>query len=159
MHRCAALKGARCLAPSPLCLNTYRAPLPYTRRPAVQRTALLAAEEGTSAGLDGVPDVAEATREAVTGGPPPPPPGASEEDREAVRLMTTPVTYNYAFFHLIFALASMYIAMLMTGWGSVAQVGMGRGVGGRAGARTGAMVRDYRRLGPPQWRGAPTAPA
>jgi len=26
-----------------------------------------------------------------------------------------PVTYNYAFFHLIFALASTYIAMLMTG--------------------------------------------
>ncbi|EFJ42217.1 hypothetical protein VOLCADRAFT_83749 [Volvox carteri f. nagariensis] len=34
----------------------------------------------------------------------------------------TPVTYNYSFFHLIFALASMYIAMLMTGWGTVAQV-------------------------------------
>lgn len=32
-----------------------------------------------------------------------------------------PVTYNYSFFHLIFALASMYIAMLLTGWGSVAQ--------------------------------------
>ena len=29
-----------------------------------------------------------------------------------------PITYNYSFFHLIFALASMYIAMLMTGWGS-----------------------------------------
>lgn len=116
------------LAPSPLCLNTCLAPLPYTRRPAVQRTALLAAEEGTSAGLDGVPDVAEATREAVTGGPPPPPAGASDEDREAVRLMTTPVTYNYTFFHLIYALASMYIAMLMTGWGSVAQV---RKEGGR----------------------------
>ena len=26
-----------------------------------------------------------------------------------------PVTYNYSFFHLIFALASTYIAMLMTG--------------------------------------------
>jgi hypothetical protein len=34
-----------------------------------------------------------------------------------------PVTYNYSFFHLIFALASMYIAMLMTGWGSSVQVG------------------------------------
>jgi hypothetical protein len=34
----------------------------------------------------------------------------------------TPVTYNYSFFHFIFALASMYIAMLMTGWGSAAQV-------------------------------------
>jgi len=29
-----------------------------------------------------------------------------------------PVTYNYAWFHAVFALASMYIAMLMTGWGS-----------------------------------------
>jgi len=33
----------------------------------------------------------------------------------------TPVSYNYSFFHLIFALASMYIAMLLTGWGAVAQ--------------------------------------
>eukprot|EP01024_Parvocaulis_polyphysoides_P018174 TRINITY_DN1800_c0_g2_i5.p1 TRINITY_DN1800_c0_g2~~TRINITY_DN1800_c0_g2_i5.p1 ORF type:complete len:389 (-),score=83.63 TRINITY_DN1800_c0_g2_i5:303-1469(-) len=29
-----------------------------------------------------------------------------------------PVSYNYSFFHAIFALASMYIAMLMTGWGT-----------------------------------------
>ena len=29
-----------------------------------------------------------------------------------------PVGYNYSFFHLIFALASMYVAMLMTGWGT-----------------------------------------
>lgn len=28
-----------------------------------------------------------------------------------------PVTYVYSFFHLIFALASMYSAMLLTGWG------------------------------------------
>ena len=27
----------------------------------------------------------------------------------------TPVTYNYSFFHFVFALASMYLAMLMTG--------------------------------------------
>ncbi len=26
-----------------------------------------------------------------------------------------PVSYNYSFFHFIFSLASMYIAMLMTG--------------------------------------------
>lgn len=32
-----------------------------------------------------------------------------------------PVSYNYAFFHMIFALASMYMAMLMTGWGEVEQ--------------------------------------
>ncbi|GLC42848.1 hypothetical protein PLESTB_001430300 [Pleodorina starrii] len=84
--------------------------------PLAQREALLSAEEGggTSAGLDGVPDVAEATREAVTGGPKPASASASAS-------ALTPVTYNYSFFHLIFALASMYIAMLMTGWGSVAQ--------------------------------------
>lgn len=29
-----------------------------------------------------------------------------------------PVTYSYSFFHFIFALASMYLAMLMTGWGT-----------------------------------------
>lgn len=27
-----------------------------------------------------------------------------------------PVTYSYSFFHLIFSLASMYSAMLLTGW-------------------------------------------
>lgn len=29
-----------------------------------------------------------------------------------------PVSYSYTFFHLIFALASMYSAMLLTGWTS-----------------------------------------
>lgn len=29
-----------------------------------------------------------------------------------------PVTYVYSFFYLIFALASMYSAMLLTGWGN-----------------------------------------
>lgn len=29
-----------------------------------------------------------------------------------------PVSYVYSFFHLIFALASMYSAMLLTGWGN-----------------------------------------
>lgn len=32
-----------------------------------------------------------------------------------------PVTYSYTQFYLVFALASMYIAMLMTGWGSGAE--------------------------------------
>jgi hypothetical protein len=69
--------------------------------------ALLNSEEGlTSAGLDGQTEGAATSavkRES-----------SSEED-------SSPVTYNYSFFHLIFALASMYIAMLMTGWGSVVQ--------------------------------------
>jgi len=33
------------------------------------------------------------------------------------------VPYNISFFHLVFALASMYIAMLMTGWGAAAAAG------------------------------------
>ncbi|RDX73820.1 putative serine incorporator, partial [Mucuna pruriens] len=35
-----------------------------------------------------------------------------EEEKEKAK----PVTYSYAFFHLIFSLASMYSAMLLTGW-------------------------------------------
>ena len=35
----------------------------------------------------------------------------------AAAAQDVPVTYNYSFFHLVFALASTYIAMLMTGWG------------------------------------------
>lgn len=31
------------------------------------------------------------------------------------------MTYNYSFFHLIFALACMYIGMLLTGWGTGAE--------------------------------------
>ncbi|GBG63476.1 hypothetical protein CBR_g38094 [Chara braunii] len=34
-----------------------------------------------------------------------------------------PVSYNYSFFHIIFALASMYSAMLLTGWGREATEG------------------------------------
>ena len=60
---------------------------------------LLLQEEGTSAGLDGG---ARMTR------------GARTADETAAGDLA-PVTYNYSFFHLIFALASTYIAMLMTG--------------------------------------------
>ncbi|KAL3512007.1 hypothetical protein ACH5RR_024724 [Cinchona calisaya] len=35
-----------------------------------------------------------------------------EEEKEKAK----PVTYSYSFFHLIFSLASMYSAMLLTGW-------------------------------------------
>jgi hypothetical protein len=64
-------------------------------------------EEGTSAGLDGLPESQTMARKEA------PKESAMEEFEE--------VTYNYSFFHLIFALASMYIAMLMTGWGTGAE--------------------------------------
>ena len=37
------------------------------------------------------------------------------EDKEE-KEQKKPVTYSYAFFHIIFSLASMYSAMLLTGW-------------------------------------------
>ena len=37
--------------------------------------------------------------------------GNKKNDKEA-----RPVTYSYMFFHMIFALASMYSAMLLSGW-------------------------------------------
>ena len=43
--------------------------------------------------------------------------GGTDGDGEG-SLPEGPVSYNYSFFHFIFALASMYTAMLMTGWGS-----------------------------------------
>ena len=63
-------------------------------------------EEGTSAGLDGppAPGMSRAARTA----------DEAEAASKAAEDMT-PVTYNYSFFHFIFALASMYLAMLMTG--------------------------------------------
>jgi hypothetical protein len=69
----------------------------------------------TSAGLDALPDdpseAQEMRREARA--------AARLEERAIAEFQ--PVTYNYSFFHLIFALASMYIAMLMTSWGTAAQ--------------------------------------
>ncbi|CDO98258.1 unnamed protein product [Coffea canephora] len=37
-------------------------------------------------------------------------------DKEEEKEKAKPVTYSYSFFHLIFSLASMYSAMLLTGW-------------------------------------------
>ncbi|KAH9605345.1 hypothetical protein KSS87_014283 [Heliosperma pusillum] len=37
-------------------------------------------------------------------------------DEEEEKERSKPVTYSYSFFHLIFSLASMYSAMLLTGW-------------------------------------------
>ncbi|EXB95837.1 putative serine incorporator [Morus notabilis] len=39
-----------------------------------------------------------------------------EEGKEKKEKETRPVSYSYSFFHLIFALASMYAAMLLSGW-------------------------------------------
>lgn len=61
---------------------------------------------------DAAPAQASASREATSSAG-----GASK----AAIADYAPITYNYSFFHLIFALASMYIAMLMTGWGAVEQ--------------------------------------
>lgn len=78
-----------------------------------ERTSLLDQESQlTSAGLDGAPPVDQ---------------GVSRQPAEAPKAPSSslddfkPVSYNYSFFHLIFALASMYISMLMTGWGSQVQ--------------------------------------
>ena len=53
----------------------------------------------TSAGVDGEEDDVESRR------------GRSRRSRGR------PIPYHYSFFHTVFALASMYIAMVMTGWG------------------------------------------
>lgn len=45
-------------------------------------------------------------------------PYASRAGTNSVTAIRDPVTYNYVQFYTIFALASMYTGMLMTGWGS-----------------------------------------
>ncbi|CAH2056892.1 unnamed protein product [Thlaspi arvense] len=42
----------------------------------------------------------------------------AEEGKEKKETEPRPVSYSYTFFHLIFALASMYSAMLLSGWTS-----------------------------------------
>lgn len=42
----------------------------------------------------------------------------SNDEEDGTKNEPKPVTYVYSFFHLIFALASMYSAMLLTGWTS-----------------------------------------
>lgn len=69
---------------------------------------LSASNEATSAGLDGAPAPDAMARPHGTDGGSP----------RGLDEFTEPVPYNYAFFHLVFALASTYLAMLLTGWGS-----------------------------------------
>jgi len=86
-------------------------------------------EEGSgsgSAGLDGLPCPPEGfsreeAREVHSSSSSSAADAAAASASGSSRDMFIPVAYNYSFFHLIFALASMYIAMLMTGWGTVAQ--------------------------------------
>ncbi|XP_020584932.1 probable serine incorporator, partial [Phalaenopsis equestris] len=40
------------------------------------------------------------------------------EEQDGKKEESVPVSYSYSFFHLIFSLASMYSAMLLTGWSS-----------------------------------------
>ncbi|KAL3154486.1 hypothetical protein ABBQ32_013949 [Trebouxia sp. C0010 RCD-2024] len=77
-----------------------------SREAAVEEGLLEKDAEGTSAGLDGEPQGQTMARGGTDG-------SAMDEFQL--------VTYSYSFFHLIFALASMYIAMLMTGWGTGAE--------------------------------------
>ncbi|XP_059632571.1 uncharacterized protein LOC132275174 [Cornus florida] len=44
-----------------------------------------------------------------------------EEGKEKKETEARPVSYSYTFFHLIFALASMYSAMLLSGWTSTSE--------------------------------------
>lgn len=70
--------------------------------------SLLEEAEMTSSGIDVAPSSdAGMTRDAAAS----PAHHKEEEERDAV-------TYNYVQFYIIFALASMYTGMLMTGWGS-----------------------------------------
>lgn len=78
---------------------------------------LLGDEEMTSAGLDGVPPQSAEGMDRGSGANasrPGAPGGAMAE--------FVPVTYSYPQFYLVFALASMYLAMLMTGWGTGAEL-------------------------------------
>ena len=64
----------------------------------------------TSAGLDGLPAQQQAPMDR----------GSSGARHGAALSEFEPPSYSYTQFHLIFALASLYVAMLMTGWGSAA---------------------------------------
>lgn len=94
--------------PAPRCVRALSASCPPAC-PAPPR----AAGAATSAGLDGADSEAPGAVVAARSG--------GRQASATAMDEFTPVGYNYSFFHCIFALASMYIAMLMTGWGAVEQ--------------------------------------
>lgn len=62
----------------------------------------------TSAGLDGKPTEGVPQEQEVS---------RKVEDRSSMDEFK-PVPYNYSFFHLVFSLASLYVAMLLSSWGT-----------------------------------------
>lgn len=77
---------------------------------------LLAGDDDlTSAGIDGhAPGPVTMERGSIGGAQPLP--GTTTQHQEEAQ--SSSVSYSYSQFYLVFALASAYIAMLMTGWGS-----------------------------------------
>ena len=43
---------------------------------------------------------------------------SDEDEDDGDNARGAPIKYSYSFFHTIFALAAMYTAMLLTGWGT-----------------------------------------
>ena len=71
--------------------------------------------------LAGGADEEELTSAGVDGATAPPSSAAGRMDRGTTGGALSdfvPISYSYFQFYLVFALASMYLAMLMTGWGS-----------------------------------------
>lgn len=114
LHRCCGAGGAR---------PNRAALLPLTPRsnpPAPARAPLRCSHpRGAAAESESDPSADEAEEEEE-----------EEGKRRRRNRVVRPVAYNYSFFHLTFALASCYSAMLMTDWGSGSgslkeQVGVG----------------------------------
>jgi serine incorporator 1/3 len=104
-HRCVLISTLECSARCRAGSNTTTFTLGSD---ADASEALLEQGELTSAGLDGAPTTTQAPDASAMAMARPAAAAAGED---------APVSYNYSFFHLVFALASTYIAMLMTGWG------------------------------------------
>jgi len=68
-----------------------------------------AVRAGSSAAVLSPPDSPRGTDKPLL-------PFSKADEQEDKKDVPRPVTYSYSFFHLIFSLASMYSAMLLTGW-------------------------------------------